>query len=81
MDSIKIEMGKQLSAECERLGGTWVDTQWIDEDGDNKHDKTSHKVFKYFYDETGANTKWGFCAELAEESHTFVVIDSIKPTD
>ena len=81
MDSIKIEMGEQLSAECERLGGTWVDTQWIDEGGDNKHDKTGHKLFKYFYDETGANTKWGFCAEMAEESHNFVVIDSIKPTE
>ena len=63
MDSIKVDMANVLSAECERLGGIWVDTQWKDEDGDLKHDKTSHKQFKKFYDETSANTKWGYCAD------------------
>ena len=57
MDSVKVEMAKVLSTECERLGGTWFDTQW-------KSDGSSTgTLYKYFYDETGANTKWGYCAE------------------
>ena len=57
MDTVKVEMANVLSAECERLGGTWFDTQW-------KSDGTSTgTLYKYFYDETGANTKWGYCAE------------------
>ena len=36
----------------------------LDNISDNVHDKTDHVLFKYFYDETGANTKWGFCAEI-----------------
>lgn len=64
MDSIKVDMANELSKECDRLGGTWVDTQWVDNIGnDNIHDKTKHKLWKYFYDETGANTKWGYCAD------------------
>lgn len=66
MDSIKIEMANVLSSECERLGGTWVDTQWLDKENgyaDGIHDKTGHKQFKKFYDETSANTKWGYCAD------------------
>jgi len=57
MDTVKVEMANVLSAECERLGGTWFDTQW-------KSDGSSTgTLYKYFYDETGANTKWGYCAE------------------
>lgn len=79
MDSIRIDMSKSLSKECDRLGGTWVDTQWVDEkteefnakEGTTKitntpdglHDKTYQKQWKRFYTETSANTKWGFCAE------------------
>lgn len=79
MDSIRIDMSKSLSQECDRLGGTWVDTQWVDEkteefnakEGTTKitntpdglHDKTYQKQWKRFYTETSANTKWGFCAE------------------
>lgn len=65
MDSIKVDMANELSKECERLGGTWVDTQWVDNSNDNIHDKTKHTLWKYFYDETGANTKWGYCADKA----------------
>lgn len=82
MDSIRVDMAKVLSAECERLGGTWVDTQWIDNvendpttKADDKHDKTGHKLFKYFYQETGANTKWGYCAD-PDESTTDTTTDS-----
>ncbi len=90
MDSIRVEMAKVLSAECERLGGVWVDTQWIDtkhpkdadsdittrapsdliEGSDNIHDITGHILYKYFYDETGANTKWGYCADKEQMTAT-----------
>lgn len=68
MDSVRVNMSKSLSAECERLGGTWVDTQWTDDNNDDVHDKTTHKLLKYFYDETGANTKWGYCADTTSVS-------------
>ena len=77
MDTVRVDMANQLSAECERLGGTWVSTQWVDkynntapenQTPDDLHDKTGQKLFKYFYDETGSNTKWGFCAEPSEKS-------------
>ena len=60
MDSIRVEMAEALSAECERLGGTWVDSQWPESESTKK---TEHELFKYFYDETGSNTKWGYCAD------------------
>ncbi len=62
MDKIRTEMANALSAECERLGGLWIDSIWTDDDGDNLHDTTEQELFKKFYDETSANTKWGFCA-------------------
>lgn len=62
MDSIRVEMGHALATECERLGGTWVDTAWVDENTDNNHDITGDQVYKKFYDETGANKSWGYCA-------------------
>ena len=74
MDKIRVDMATVLSTECDRLGGTWVDTQWIDETGaengggDGKHDKTGHQQYKYFYDETGSNTKWGYCADTESVS-------------
>ena len=78
MDSIKVEMSNSLSSECERLGGVWVDTQWVDikenntdnEGSDNIHDITGHTLYKYFYDETGANTKWGYCAEKNNDTNS-----------
>lgn len=32
MDSIRVEMATVLAAECKRLDGLWVDTQWIDQE-------------------------------------------------
>ena len=75
MDSIRVDMGVALAKECERLGGVWVDTMWVDEKGkktpntddtetetgDDKHDVTGDTLFKQFYNETGANTSWGYC--------------------
>lgn len=78
MDSVRNEMAQQLSKECERLGGLWVDTQWKDikntndrgeiKDGaDGIHDTTGHQLHKRFYSDTGANTKWGYCAANSAE--------------
>ncbi len=53
MTQIRIDMAKSLSAECDRLGGVWIDTP--------KTANTSYKEHKRFYDETSANTQWGFC--------------------
>ena len=30
MDKIRVDMANALSTECERLGGKWIDTVWID---------------------------------------------------
>ena len=90
MDQIRADMARILSAECDRLGGLWVDTVWQDtktdcdmlptaeqeacladiENGvlfpektpDGYHDITGNTLYKRFYDETSANTKWGYCA-------------------
>ncbi len=72
MDSIRINMATELATECERLGGRWVSTPWIDiksitpgatgETTDGIHDTTGDTQFKFFYDETGANPNWGYCA-------------------
>ena len=109
MDKIRVDMAKSLSAECERLGGIWVNYVWTDNktdcyalDNENApdkfitscnrpendtaakittcirdkckedkttettpdglHDTTGQSQFKKFYNETSANTKWGFCA-------------------
>lgn len=90
MDQIRNDMSNSLSAECERLGGTWVDTVWIDKienktccangtcttgDGvteftDGCHDTTGDPLFKKFYTETSANTKWGYCAETTTTTTT-----------
>ena len=67
MDQIRVDMAKALSNECERLDGVWVSTEWTDQNGDGLHDTTGNKKYRKFYDETGANDKWGFCAESAEE--------------
>ena len=64
MDSIRVNMATELSKECDRLGGTWVSAQWIpNADNQQQLDITKHVLYNYFYDETGANTKWGYCAD------------------
>ncbi len=79
MSQVRVQMSTELSKECERLGGTWVDTIWVDEidkgectnnqcipdvDGaDGIHDITGDAMLKKFYTETSANTKWGYCAD------------------
>ena len=78
MDSIRATMGKELAKECERLGGIWVSAEWVDKISnedcsikgycttaavDGWHDITYQQLYKKFYEETGANTDWGFCAD------------------
>ena len=55
MDSIRVDMGKTLSNECTRLGGTWINTA---------HDKNStNNLLQAFYKENSAHTDWGYCAD------------------
>ena len=73
MDTVRSDMARELARECERLGGLWVDTTWVDKKdnkynsatlvGDGYHDATGQTLYKLFYTETSANTKWGFCAK------------------
>ena len=73
MDSIRVAMSNELQAECERLGGYWVTTQHLsrehpDGDGNTVTDPISGsnlELHNRFYQETGANRKWGYCAEAA----------------
>ena len=67
MDSVRVQMSTVLSAECERLGGVWVDTEWKTENG-TTHTTTGHKLFEKFYSETGTNTKWGYCRDASTTS-------------
>lgn len=45
---------------------TYADTN-NSSDGDGIHDDTGHTLYQYFYDETGANTKWGYCTEKSND--------------
>ena len=71
MTQLRTDMSNALSRECERLGGIWVDTPWVDlpnktnntqTTGDGFHDVTGQTLYTVFYAETSANTQWGFCA-------------------
>ena len=52
MDSLRTDMANVLSAECEKLDGTWNSV--FDESHLTKHAQ--------FYNTTNANTEWGFCS-------------------
>lgn len=74
MDKIHVDMSTELARECERLGGTWATTKWIDENGDYKHDVRGDYLHKNFYETTSANTEWGYCStedeDLAKQTNT-----------
>ena len=61
MDSIRVAMSKSLQTECERLGGYWVATPY----SNTSEIQSGQNINPYirFYDETGANKKWGYCAD------------------
>jgi hypothetical protein len=79
MDQIKIDMSKQLSAECERRAGIWVDLPWQDDEQDGFHDITGDILNATFYTNTAANTKWGYCkTPPTEETHTITYTITYK---
>lgn len=63
MDNVQAALSKELSAECERLGGIWVTVQWKDVDSNGRHDITGETLLNVFYTTTYANTLWGYCKE------------------
>ena len=92
MDKLHTDMATSLSAECSRWDGVWVDYEWTDdktndcvvencEYPDNLHDITGHELNKRFYDETGANTKWGYCANKdSANTQTDTAASSVQET-
>ncbi len=69
MDAVRVAMSNQLQNECERLGGYWITTQ-----PDTPGASTSAanlNLYPRFYSETGANTKWGYCADKSDAAKYF----------
>jgi hypothetical protein len=69
MDSIRVQMSAELAKECDRLGGSWVNLPCLEDTcvvctGNDA--PSGCKLSEKFYDETGANLKWGYCAHKAE---------------
>ena len=62
MDSVRSEMSGSLKTECERLGGYWVATPYQSSDFPNTA-ANNLEIWDRFYSETGANKKWGYCAD------------------
>ena len=62
MDSVRTAMSTSLQTECERLGGYWVATQYSDSAEESPAGNTI-RLYARFYEETGANKKWGYCAD------------------
>lgn len=60
MDEIRRSMAEELSQECERLGGYWVDSIWTNTNNET-HNSRKDYLLKQFYTNTSANTKWGYC--------------------
>ncbi len=59
MDILRVSMASSLKSECERLGGYWMSSQW----DKSVEETTGITVLQQFYNETGANKKWGYCAD------------------
>lgn len=59
MDTIRVDMARELAKECERLGGTWIDGQ-----------PNGAETLSKFYTETSANTNWGYCAPTTAQTTT-----------
>ena len=55
MDQIRNGMSKELSEECERLGGTWVSTAY--------EETSTVKTLSEYDKETSANKQWGYCKQ------------------
>ena len=59
MGKIHSDMSNELSKECERMGGIWVNLPYVH--------TSSEKVLEIFYKETSANSQWGYCAPKTEK--------------
>lgn len=63
MTNVRAALIQELSKECERLNGIWVDMPWTDTDSDGYHDTTGDKLFQPFHTSTNANKLWGYCRQ------------------
>lgn len=61
MQRVQSELVSELSKECDRYNGTWVDLPWTDENYDGLHDSTGDSLLQEFYTATGTNKLWGYC--------------------
>ncbi len=76
MAGIQAEMSKELAAECERLGGRWVNLPYQEDTTSNTSKAATPaagdtpnttepvgELFQLFYSETGASVRWGYCQD------------------
>ena len=61
MTNVRATLAQELSKECDRNGGIWVDIAWQDVNLDGRHDSTNDQLLKIFYINTSANKLWGYC--------------------
>lgn len=61
MTELSATMVQELSKECNRLGGEWVNIPWTNADTNEQHDSTGDTKYEYFYEEVSANDQWGYC--------------------
>ena len=61
MDTVRQALIKELSTDCERYNGIWVEIPWQDDNRDNLHDVTGDEFLRVFYTATNANKLWGYC--------------------
>ena len=67
MDKMRINMGQELSKECERFGGIWITNPY------NESNDKNVTLHEQFYNETGTNTKWGYCKAQETETPQYLV--------
>lgn len=61
MDTVKVAMVKELSKECERLGGLWFDAPFTE----LKKRNPAYEQHEGYMTETSANPKWGSCLKAS----------------
>ena len=61
MNSLRATLIQEVSKECYKLNGIWVDIQWKDKNYDGYHDDTGDTLLEIFYTTTATNRLWGYC--------------------